>query len=315
MTHRPFARSAGGFTLVELLVVIAIIGILIALLLPAVQAAREAGRRTSCGNNLRQIGIAIHQYHEHFSCFPPGAVNFGSCCSTESYTSWPISILPYIEQGGLAAKYVHGATNESPENQAVRETPVKLYACPSEPSIKVLGEPESGPANDFNINYMPGSYRGVGGRSDGVTGWWDNYPQYKNLPFQWRGVFHIVDGRIEQETFSNVTDGTSNTLIVGEYGTQYRTRRRTFWAYSYGSYNRSDAVPQGRTLLGNWDRCVALGGTGGIQPCNRGWGSFHLVVNQFLYCDGNVRPVNQAIDMTLFVNAATIAGREPGVLP
>lgn len=315
MKRRPFACTAGGFTLVELLVVIAVIGILMALLLPAVQAAREAGRRTSCGNNLRQIGVAIHNYHEQQNCFPPGGVNFGSCCSTESFSSWPISILPFVDQANLAAKYVHGATNESPENQEVRRTHVKIYACPSEPGVKVLREPESGPANDFNLIYMPGSYRGVGGRSDGVTGWWDNYPQYRNLPFQWRGVFHIVDGRIQQETFSNVTDGTSNTFIVGEYGTQYRPRRRTFWAYSYGSYNRSDAVPQGRTLIANWDRCTALGGPGGIQPCNRAWGSFHLGVIQFLYCDGNVRQMSQSVDMTIFVNAATIAGHEPGVLP
>src|SRR5262245_12662745 len=214
MKQRPLAR-ASGFTLVELLVVIAIIGILIALLLPAVQAAREAGRRTSCGNNLRQIGIAIHHYHEQHNCFPPGAMNFGVCCSTESYTSWTISILPFMEQEPLARTYVQSATNESPENALVRETYLKIYACPSEPGVKVLEEPESGPANDLGILYRPGSYRGVGGRSNGVSGWWDNYPQYKNLPFQWRGVFHVVDGRIEQETFANITDGTSNTFMVG----------------------------------------------------------------------------------------------------
>src|SRR4026207_1260233 len=147
-------RHSRGFTLVELLVVIAIIGILMALLLPAVQAAREAGRRTSCGNNLRQIRLAIPTQPEQHSCFPPGGVNFGSCCSTESFTSWPISILPFLEQGNLADQYVHGVTNESSENQAVREQYVKIYACPSEPGTKVLEIPESGPANDLQIRYM-----------------------------------------------------------------------------------------------------------------------------------------------------------------
>jgi hypothetical protein len=264
---------------------------------------------------LRQIGIAIHNYHDKHNCFPPGSVNFGSCCSSESYTSWPISILPFLEQGNLADNSVHWATNESPENKAVREQFVPLYVCASEPSTKVLERPESGPGNDFNLRYRPGSYRGVGGRSDGTSGWWDNYPQYKSLPFQWRGVFHVVDGRLEQETFSNLRDGTSNTLLVGEYGTQYRTRRRTFWAYSYGSYNRSDAVPQGRTLMGNWNRCTSIGGTGGVPPCNRAWGSFHPGTIQFLYGDGNVRPVSQTCDTMLFVNAATIDGGEPGVAP
>src|SRR5688572_28391219 len=106
------ARSAGGFTLVQLLVMIAIIGLLVALLMPAIQAAREAGRRAACSNNLKQIGLGIHNYHDIYGCFPPGAINFGTCCSTESYTSWPISLLPYIEQGVLDAQYAHGETNE-----------------------------------------------------------------------------------------------------------------------------------------------------------------------------------------------------------
>jgi prepilin-type N-terminal cleavage/methylation domain-containing protein len=312
---RPVSiRAASGFTLVELLVVIAIIGILVALLLPAVQAAREAGRRASCSNNLRQIGLAIHTYHDLHGVFPAGALNFGTCCSTESYTSWPISILPHLERTGLSQLYVYEETNEAPANQFARQQFVPTYACPSEPGTKVLTEPESGPANDFNLRYMPGSYRGMGGRSDG-TGWWDNYPQYTFLPYKWRGVFHVVDGRLEQESFSTVTDGTSNTLLVGEYGTLSRTRRRSFWAYSYGSYNKSDAVPESRTLVNDWDRCAATGGLGGIQACSRGWGSFHPTIVQFLMCDGNVRPMNQSVDMTVFVNAATIAGREAGSAP
>src|SRR5262245_45025945 len=101
-----------GFTLVELLVVIAIIGTLVALLLPAVQAARETSRRASCLNNLKEIGVAIQLYHDARRILPPGGVSTGPCCSTESYSSWPISILPYLEQKNLSERYSHGEFNE-----------------------------------------------------------------------------------------------------------------------------------------------------------------------------------------------------------
>lgn len=314
MPRRHPARSSAGFTLIELLVAIAIIGILVALLLPAVQAAREAARRTSCSSHLRQIGVAIHNYHDVTRSLPPGAINFGVCCSTESYTSWPISILPYLEQVNLHEQYVHSETNESPLNQFVREQFISVYSCPSDLNPRFLAMPESGPGNDYRLKYMPGSYRGVGGRSDG-TGWWDNYPQYTTLPENWAGVFHLVDGKLSQESFATIRDGTSNTIMVGEYATRTRARRRTFWAYSYGSYNRSDVVPESRTMLSDWERCVAIGGLGGLQSCNRGWGSFHPDVVQYLYCDGNVRPVSRNVDMMLLANAATVAGQEPGPTP
>jgi hypothetical protein len=157
--------------------------------------------------------------------------------------------------------------------------------------------------------YMPGSYRGVGGRSDG-SGWWDNFPQYLSLPRHWAGVLHVVDGRLRPESFASIIDGTSNTLFVGEYGTRSRIPRRTFWAYSYASYNKSDVTPQSRTLLNDFDRCTAIGGQGGIQACSRGWGSFHPGVVQFLLVDGSVRPISRQVNMTLLAEAATIAGSE-----
>jgi prepilin-type processing-associated H-X9-DG protein len=103
--------------------------------------------------------------------------------------------------------------------------------------------------------------------------------------------------------------------MIGEYATRTRARRRTFWAYSYGSYNRSDVVPESRTMLSDWERCATIGGLGGLQSCNRGWGSFHPDVVQYLYCDGNVRPVSRNVDMLLLANAATVAGEEPGPTP
>jgi prepilin-type N-terminal cleavage/methylation domain-containing protein/prepilin-type processing-associated H-X9-DG protein len=307
----------GGFTLVELLVVIAIIGILIALLLPAVQAAREAARRMQCGNNLRQIGLALHNYHQALGSFPPGGITEGPCCSTKSLVSWSISILPYLELETLYDEYVMTAYNEDPENAKVREAKVPVYCCPSEQGTDNLAIPESGPAGSWSgglsLQYRRGSYRCMAGRSDG-TGWWDA-DSNSHFPMEWRGVLHQVSERnvsrkLTTERIANVKDGTSNTLAVGEMASKTHQSRRTFWAYTYTSYNASDATPQSRTLLVDYDRCVEVGGTGGANPCKRGWGSFHPGGLQFVFCDGSVRMLRGNIDMELFCELATIDGGE-----
>jgi prepilin-type N-terminal cleavage/methylation domain-containing protein len=307
-------RRAAAFTLVELLVTIAIIGVLVALLLPAVQAAREAARRISCSNNLKQIGLSFQNYHDTWHYFPPGGVTFGPCCNSPSYESWPILLLPYMENNNLSVQYDFTQNNEAAINKVVRETKNNVFACASEPLTPQLLKPESGPGN--TMEYRTASYRGVGGKSDG-TGWWDSYPQYTSLPLEWRGVLHLVDGRgdLNCEKIATVTDGTSNTWLVGEYSTSTRPRRKTFWAYSYGSYNRSDCVAQSRTLLNDYDRCASISGPGLEQACNRGWGSFHPGVIQFLLVDGSVRPVSTTIDMGLFADLASIGGGESRQVP
>lgn len=301
-------RHRRGFTLIELLVVIAIIAILIALLLPAVQQAREAARRAHCKNNLKQIGIALHNYHETHSIFPPGGVTIGNCCSTPSYASWAISILPFLEETNLYRRYDFNRFNEDPANQFVREHPVKTYVCPSDLAKDVLTRPESGPGS--GLNYMPGSYRCVGGKTDG-RGWWDN-AEASALPSNWKGVLHTIGTLgLSPESFASITDGTSNTLMVGEMTTRTRPRRRTFWAYTYTSYNSSDVTTgQARTLIPDYDRCVAIGGAGGSNTCKRGWGSFHIGGLHFLLCDGSVRFVSQSVNMNLLANLATIQGNE-----
>jgi prepilin-type N-terminal cleavage/methylation domain-containing protein/prepilin-type processing-associated H-X9-DG protein len=320
------AATATGFTLVELLVVIAIIGLLMALLLPAVQTAREAARRASCTNNLRQIGAAIHVYHDYHNAFPPGGVSPGPCCAVESFTSWTIQILPFLDQRNLYELYSQEEPNEASVNRKVREHFVASYSCPSDVMRSTPSKPASGPGK--MTVYMPGSYRGVGGKSDGISGFWDNNPAHVRLPKRWRGVFHVVDAKLRPEKFAAVTDGLSNTIMVGESMTRpSKVRpfgnpagynplgRRTFWAYTYGSYNRSDAVPESRTLLGDIDRCTTLGGQGDFDPCNRAWGSFHNDTLNFALCDGSVQTFSIAMDMHIFADAATIAGREFSLLP
>ena len=318
---RASRKSVRGFTLVELLVVIATIGVLIALLLPAVQTAREAARRMQCSSHQRQIGLALHQYHDVYQSFPPGGITLGPCCDTPSYTSWTISLLPFLEQQALFQRYDSNSFNEDPINDPIRKQHVAVYSCPSDLRTKTLLKPESGPG--IALEYMPGSYRGMGGKSDG-SNWWDSMQpaspapgKPQPLPREWMGLFHVIDGLTltQPETFISVTDGTSNTLAVGEYSTRTFPRRRTFWSYSYGSYNKSDAVAQARTLLNDYEKCVKIGGPGDIEPCKRAWGSFHPGGINFLVCDGSVKFLSLSVDMNLFTNLATIASGEAAQVP
>jgi prepilin-type N-terminal cleavage/methylation domain-containing protein len=334
-------RTAAGFTLVELLVVIAIIGTLAAMLLPAVQMARESGRRSSCISNLRQVGLAIHAYHSAHNAFPPGGIALGPNPDDPTYSCWTIQILPFLDQKALYDRYSQAELNESVMNREVYQTFIGTYSCPSDMYRNMPVVPDSGPAHRDGAAYMPGSYRGVGGRSDGSSGSWDGIPvtggitpSYRQLARRWRGVFHVADGRLCPESFASVSDGLSNTLMVGESTTRpvkvplnnkdpavvkrisqsYGMARRTFWAYTYGPYNRSDAVPQGRTLLGDIDRCSLLGGDGDFNPCFRGWGSMHQDIVNFVYCDGSVQALPLTVDSRVFANAGSIAAKEPPIM-
>ncbi|MCH7728387.1 MAG: DUF1559 domain-containing protein [Planctomycetes bacterium] len=236
-------RKAHGFTLVELLVVIAIIGILIALLLPAVQAARSAARRTECVNKLKQLALGLHNYHDTFHNFPAGEITPGNCCGTQSFENWAISILPFIEQGNLYEQYNFNQRNEHSSNRVVRESNIDTHNCPSDINAGKLERPESGPGR--RLLYRMSSYRAVGGATSG-GGWWDNR-QYRGAGgLQRAGVLHWVwdlRGReLAPEKMATVTDGTAYTLMLGEMATKTRPRRGTFWAYSYTSYNSSDVT-------------------------------------------------------------------------
>jgi prepilin-type N-terminal cleavage/methylation domain-containing protein/prepilin-type processing-associated H-X9-DG protein len=323
-------RRENAFTLVELLVVIAIIGILIALLLPAVQAAREAARRMSCSNHLKQIGLAIHNYHDTYRVFPPGNVlkTAGVCtgsssqAQSEDATNWLISILPYMEQKALYDRYDFSAYNEGLPNKQVRETLVSEYACPSDLAADELMVPGDGPAapHAIGVPYMPGSYRAVSGRSEGLR--YLDSGAIASYPDTWRGAIHTVGILgFTTEGFRSLKDGSSNTLMVGESTTRTNRAYRTFWAYSYGYFTLSAATTgQARILLGDLDRCIAEGKASGAsgkeKPCLRGWGSFHSggALN-FLLCDGSVRTLDPSIDMTLFANLATIDGGETAQVP
>jgi type II secretory pathway pseudopilin PulG len=319
--------------LIELLVVIAIIAILIGLLLPAVQKVRDAAARMQCANNLKQMGLALHNYHDAMGKFPPGNLYTNTQGLYNYYDTWAVCILPFVEQDNLNRLYDYKQPNAvsaaiSPGTDTVRKTFVKVYSCPSDPLPFTVGTPESGPGGSglSKPDYMPGSYRAVSGATYGFqnlqTGsgdaYWDDQGQTSFL-MGWRagfrGPLHAVSaaGGTTQETFSSITDGTSNTLLVGEYVTKTHPSRRTFWAYAYTSYNQSSiTIGQSRTLLPDFDQCVAIGGLGGTNVCKRGWGSLHGAGQiNFVLCDGSVRSISPSIDVNFVLpSMATIAGGE-----
>src|SRR5262249_45408954 len=158
-------------------------------------------------------------------------------------------------------------------------------------------------ANDLTPQrrYATGSYRAMEGRTDGLA--WFDAEDGRVFSLSWRGVLHSMsDPRspgpfprdytaapYRTERIADITKGTSNTLMVGEYATRTHPRRTTFWAYTYTSYNQSAAVPpQSRQLLADFDRCVDIGGQGDSNPCKRAWGSFHPGVVNFVFADGSV---------------------------
>jgi len=317
-----------AFTLVELLVVIAIIGILVALLLPAIQSAREAARRSQCSNNLKQLGVALHNYHDTYSQFPPGNVTPGNCCGTPSAGTWTLFILPFMEQQTLHDQYDFSLWNDSDPGRTGRAGGpnafvcmqfLKTHLCPSDMNTKRLERPASG--NGSGKDYAPGSYRAVSGASTGDC--WLDANQSNSFCTRYRGVLHYVAGRhlnrsgstaFTSENFSSILDGTANTLLIGEMHTLTQNRRRTFWAYSYTSYNQSSVtVGQPRILIGDYDRCVSIGGRGGSNTCKRGWGSFHPGALQFCMADASVKSIGESVDMGVGRNSTSVVSM--GVLP
>jgi len=319
-----------GFTLVELLVVIAIIGVLVGLLLPAVQAAREAARRMQCTNNLKQMGLALQNYHGAQGHFPPGALIEGKCCNEPSKTGWSLEILPYMENKNLYELLDPNETIGHPNNQLLRESVAPGFACPSDLPQELL-VPASGieAAWGQKREFRTGSYRANTGRTkkqgptegpQGISGpaqgdeTWYLGEGLTRMPTEWRGPMHL-SGYFDlgEEAIQNISDGTSNTLMVGEHATSTVPERRTFWAYTWGGYAMSQAWDDPRMFMGDYERCQAPStpvGNGIHRVCMATWHSFHPGIANFLRCDGSASSIQLDIDLEIFGGLSSIAGGE-----
>ncbi|HYW78568.1 MAG TPA: DUF1559 domain-containing protein, partial [Thermoguttaceae bacterium] len=191
---------------------------------------------------------------------------------------------------------------------------VSTYVCPADANSRNPLVPATGPASMSDIAYMPGSYRAVSGRSDGFR--FLDSQHAADYPREWRGVMHVswVAG-FKPESVRDIIDGTSHTLMVGDAITRSNPSYGTLWACSNTFYSLSAATPQSRILLGDFDRCVQLGGDGGNSPCMRGWGSYHNAGSNFLLCDGSVHYLSLSIKPELFASLSTIAGKKPAWVP
>jgi prepilin-type N-terminal cleavage/methylation domain-containing protein/prepilin-type processing-associated H-X9-DG protein len=290
-----------GFTLIELLVVIAIIAILIGLLTPAVQQVREAAARSQCANNLHQIGLAVHNYHDVHKKLPPAALG------GDGEVSWAVLLLPYIEQESLyrqwdlTLRYTYYRTPAS-----VVGAQISTYYCPSRrsaPQFSVSGDtlaPWGGYPGAL------GDYAGNGGNSTAV---WDDPRNgdgvllYADTTF---GPNNTVASWRSMTSFQSVTDGLSNTLLIGEKHVLH-----TLIGQQAGGdnsiYNGDDIHTiirvAGRQTPGPIDRPFAASPTDSYRPDER-FGSFHPGGCQFALCDGSVRFIQNAIDIDILTRLA-----------
>ena len=268
------SRKTRGFTLIELLVVIAIIAILIALLLPAVQQAREAARRTQCKNNMRQIGLAFHNYHETHSRFPLPAViglTVSSGLEIRQGSSWCTMLLPYIEQANLYARYDSNLSPYHPANSAAVATAIPGFTCPSTPrnemthTMQITGGTALGggfPATGSAIGMTGGvlDYDTLDGIRSGFSsiaysgrpaaasreGWGVWSLRVMDLPqFSSGGS----GGRIR-----DMTDGTSNTILVAEVANRAKLfyKGREITTSDPNPLRAGEAYAQSLTGSGMW---------------------------------------------------------------
>lgn len=296
-------KSNRGFTLIELLVVIAIIAVLIALLLPAVQQAREAARRTQCKNNMKQLGLAMHNYHDRCNVFPYGEMN--ACCFHQRDT-WMQQILPTIDQANLYTAYQADTSAWVMDvTPTVRDRSVSAFQCPSDPSSPAKGA--------------------SGGNRSGGDGFQGNYVMCigKTQTYQADngGLFYWQS----KNGMNSVTDGTSNTIMGSEVMIRGASNTNSGWGEGGGYWGGGEGggfgfttqYPPNSTVTdqvyqcksNNWPNapCQNMGVYTTQRILAR---SYHVGGVHALMADGAVRFISNNIDTTVFQNLGTRNGGE-----
>jgi prepilin-type N-terminal cleavage/methylation domain-containing protein len=326
-------RRPGGFTLVELLVVIAIIGILVALLLPAIQAAREAARRTECVNNLKQIGIAIQNYHDTYKRIPNSRRKF-------DYITWAAELWPFVEEGSISVAWDRTSKYYDQEEH-VRTVQVPIYLCPTRrgpPAVSITGDNDQGSETAPNVPGALSDYAANTGDTPGSSGLKtsQNDNTYEPLnpsdpgqaptgPFRYSQVEEIEGGSpppgtdlgaiplVYKVQFKHVTDGLSNTAFIGEKHVPVAGTKDWFGqidAKDNSIYNPDFWSSVGRK--GGYGRPLAEptdGSNGGteLQTYNKNFGGWHTGICNFVFGDGSVHALSIEIDEYMLGHICNIA--------
>jgi prepilin-type N-terminal cleavage/methylation domain-containing protein len=290
-----------GFTLIELLVVIAVIAILIGLLLPAVQKVREAAARMQCANNLKQLGLAVHNYEGNYSRLPPAALG------GDGEATWAVILLPYIEQDNLYRQWnLNLRYTYYREPASVVAAQVKTYYCPSRRSPPKLSLSGDSRAPWGGSPGALGDYAANGGNS---TLYWDDPRFGPGVLLYADTTFGPSDTIVSWQSmsgFSDITDGLSNTLLIGEKHVnpdQFGQQPAGDNSIYNGDDIRTIVRVAGTQLPGPIDRPLASGPTDTYRPDER-FGSYHPGVCQFVLCDGSVRAIRNSIDLQTLTRLA-----------
>lgn len=298
----PRVKRSRGFTLIELLVCIAIAGVLIALLLPAVQQARETARLMQCQNNLKQIGLAIHNYSDQQGSLPPGQVAdwdmfySGASWSPVGWWSWRARILPQLDQLALHDRVDYGTDvllSCIPMPEVTAET-LPVFVCPSDPATPLLYRTTA--FCPYEEQFAVTNYFGCRGSLRNHDEWSCTY-RHELVPGN--GVFPGGDTRIR---WRDVTDGTSRTVLVGER--PIADGEWGWWATGTGMDCQGLADQ-------NIDHSEGLfRGLPGSEAHLTHYWSMHTGGANFVFCDGHVRLISYSIDHAVFLSLASRNGKE-----